>query len=97
MDKFLKNAYIYVLAYILVINAYAFFIMGIDKWKSARKKWRVPEKSIFITAIIGGALGIYSGMRLFHHKTLHNKFKYGIPAIVILNIVAFAYVIYRII
>lgn len=61
------------------------FIMFLDKFKAKHNKWRIPEKKLFITAIIGGSLGILCGMYLFRHKTQHKKFVYGIPAIIILQ------------
>jgi uncharacterized membrane protein YsdA (DUF1294 family) len=81
--------------YIIVINIAAFIIMGIDKNKARRNKRRISEKSIFTAAIIGGALGVYLGMRFFHHKTKHLKFTLGIPVVVIINMVMFAYILQR--
>lgn len=81
--------------YIIVINIVAFIIMGIDKNKAQRNKRRISEKSIFTTAFIGGALGVYLGMRFFHHKTKHLEFTVGIPAAVIINMVIFGYLMQR--
>jgi uncharacterized membrane protein YsdA (DUF1294 family) len=81
--------------YIIVINIAAFIIMGIDKNKAQRNKRRISEKSIFTTAFIGGALGVYLGMRFFHHKTKHLEFTVGIPAAVIINMVIFGYLMQR--
>jgi len=78
--------------YLAIINIYGLSIMGIDKWKASLKGRRIPERVLFTIAFIGGSAGVYLGMRLFHHKTLHNKFKYGIPVILIVNIVAMYYV-----
>jgi uncharacterized membrane protein YsdA (DUF1294 family) len=81
--------------YIIVINIAAFIIMGIDKNKAQRNKRRISEKSIFTTAFIGGALGVYLGMRFFHHKTKHLEFTVGIPVAVIINMVIFGYLMQR--
>lgn len=75
--------------YLLVINIAGFFIMGIDKTKAKADAWRVPEKTLFIIALLGGCVGVWLGMYTFHHKTRHWYFKYGIPAIVLVEIVAF--------
>ena len=73
--------------YLLVINIIGFFIMGIDKAKAKADAWRIPEKTLFSIAFIGGAFGVWMGMYHFHHKTRHWYFKYGIPCIVAINIV----------
>lgn len=72
--------------YLLVINVIGFLIMGIDKAKAKADAWRIPEKTLFIIAFLGGALGVWGGMYNFHHKTRHWYFKYGIPCIVVVNI-----------
>lgn len=72
--------------YIFVFNAIAFIMVGYDKKRAIKEKWRVPEKKFFIFALLGGALGVYIGMNHFRHKTLHMHFAYGIPLIIILNI-----------
>ena len=61
-------------------------IMGADKIKARRGSRRVPEKTLFLIAAIGGSVGIWAGMYIFRHKTLHKKFKFGIPAIIIAQI-----------
>lgn len=81
--------------YILLVNIVAFLIMGIDKHRAQRNKWRISESSIFAVGIIGGGLGILLGMRFFHHKTKHLKFTLGIPVEVILNIVMFGYILQK--
>lgn len=67
--------------YLIVINLGGFILMGYDKRKAVKNKWRVPESRMFLTAALGGSIGVWLGMRHFHHKTLHPQFKYGIPAI----------------
>lgn len=82
--------------YLIFINVSGIIIMGIDKRKSRKRAYRIPEKTLFITAFLGGAAGILTGMRLFHHKTLHKKFVYGIPLILIINVIASIYIFKRI-
>ena len=60
--------------------------MGIDKLKARKRAWRIPESTLFVIAIIGGSLGTTIGMHLFHHKTRHWYFLYGMPAILFVQI-----------
>lgn len=62
-----------------LLNLYSFLLMGHDKSLARKKAWRIPEARFFTLALLGGALGIWFGMRVFHHKTKHNQFVYGIP------------------
>lgn len=93
MGKLPDSPSFYIILYMLILNIYSFVIMGTDKWKSSRNGWRTPEKRFFACASVGGAAGIYLGMRVFHHKTLHNKFRYGIPALLLLNIIIYAFLL----
>lgn len=72
--------------WLAVINLVAFLAMGIDKYKAARQKWRIPEKTLFLLAIIGGSVGGICGIYVFRHKTLHKNFTLGFPAILILQV-----------
>ena len=76
-----------VLAYLVVINVVTFVTFGIDKWKARNHRWRIPESTLLGLAVIGGSIGAYFGMRFWHHKTMHLKFEYGIPAILLLQLV----------
>lgn len=67
--------------YFITINIIGFALMGIDKKRAIRGAWRISEASLFLTALLGGALGCTLGMRHFRHKTKHWYFKYGMPAI----------------
>ncbi len=69
------------LLYLVAVNLVTFFIYGIDKFKSKRARWRVPEATLLWLAAVGGSIGAWLGMKLWHHKTLHKKFRYGIPLI----------------
>jgi len=73
--------------YLLGVNVIGFAMMGIDKWKAKKRAWRIPETTLFIVAIIGGALGSVLGMHLFRHKTKHWYFLYGMPAILVIHII----------
>jgi uncharacterized membrane protein YsdA (DUF1294 family) len=73
---------------IVIINIVTFIIYGIDKYKAKKGKWRIPENSLIGLAIIGGSIGAYLGMRVWHHKTMHLKFKYGIPLIIVIQLIA---------
>lgn len=68
-------------AYGLLINVITFFLYGMDKWKARRSKWRIPESTLIWMAVLGGSIGALLGIRVWHHKTLHPKFRYGVPAI----------------
>ena len=72
---------------IVIINIVTFIIYGIDKYKAKKGKWRIPENSLIGLEIIGGSIGAYLGMRVWHHKTMHLKFKYGIPLIIAIQMV----------
>lgn len=72
--------------YFIVINLIGFLSMYLDKYKAKKHLWRIPEATLFIIAIIGGSIGSILGMRIFHHKTRHWYFVYGMPAILIVQI-----------
>ena len=72
-----------ILLYIVLINILTFFIYGIDNLKAKKSKWRVSENTLIGMAIIGGSIGAWLGMKIWHHKTLHKKFKYGVPLILV--------------
>lgn len=77
--------------YLLAINIVSFFLYGIDKYKAKKNKWRISEATLLMMAVIGGSIGAWVGMRLWHHKTMHKKFKYGIPIIIILQVCLVVY------
>ena len=72
--------------YLVTINAVTFFVYGIDKWKARRSRWRISEASLLLLAVLGGSLGAWLGMQVWRHKTLHKKFRYGIPLIIIVQV-----------
>ena len=81
--------------YLTVINVVAFFMYGIDKRKAKKSKWRISEAALLMMAVLGGSIGAWLGMKVWHHKTLHKKFRYGIPLILIAQIVLVLLVLYR--
>ena len=81
------------LYYLIVINAITFITYGIDKWKARKNKWRIPESTLLLLAVFGGSIGAFLGMRVWRHKTMHKKFKYGIPSILVLQIGLLLYLI----
>ena len=84
------------LIYLAAINVLTFFMYGIDKVKAKRSKWRISEAALLWMAVIGGSIGAWQGMKIWHHKTMHKKFKYGVPAIIILQISVIVYIARRV-
>ena len=77
--------------YLLGINAVTFIVYGIDKYKAKKARWRIPEATLLLLAVLGGSIGAWMGMKVWHHKTKHKKFKYGIPAILLIQIALMTY------
>ena len=80
-----------VLVYLVTINVVTFFMYGIDKWKAKKSKWRIRETALLGLAVLGGSIGAWLGMKVWHHKTLHKKFKYGVPVIIIIQLALICY------
>ena len=74
------------LVWLAVINLLTFIVYGADKRRARKGKWRVPEKRLFLLPLLGGSIGALLGMRVFHHKTKHWYFVWGIPAILLAQI-----------
>ena len=79
------------LYYLIVINIVTFLIYGIDKWKAKQGSWRISEATLLMLAVIGGSIGALLGMKVWRHKTQHKKFKYGLPLILIIQIILIGY------
>ncbi len=79
--------------FLLVMNVLAFALMGIDKLKAKAGVWRVPEKTLFLVTALFGGLGGTLGMYFFRHKTKHWYFKFGFPALLVVQIVLLALVL----
>ena len=82
-----------IICYLLAVNIVTFLLYGIDKYKAKKGKWRISEATLLMMAAIGGSIGALAGMRLWHHKTMHKKFKYGIPVIIILQVALAVYLL----
>ena len=74
------------LVWLAVIYLLTFIVYGADKRRARKGKWRVPEKTLFLLPLLGGSIGALLGMRVFHHKTKHWYFVWGIPAILLAQI-----------
>ena len=81
--------------YLLIINAISFLLMLTDKQKAVKNKWRIPEKVLLTTAVLGGSLGVMGGMYAVRHKTLHSTFSLGVPILFALQVTAFFFLLYR--
>ena len=79
------------LYYLIVSNIVTFLVYGIDKWKAKQGSWRISEATLLILAVIGGSIGALLGMKVWRHKTQHKKFKYGLPLILIIQIILIGY------
>ncbi|MBA2873764.1 DUF1294 domain-containing protein [Thermaerobacillus caldiproteolyticus] len=75
--------------YMFFINILGCFIMAIDKQKARKRKWRIAESTIWCVSLIGGAIGTTIGMHLFHHKTKHRLFRYGLPLLAFLDVIVY--------
>ena len=74
--------------YLVFINVLGFLLMGMDKRKAKKHLWRIPEKSLFLAAVLGGSIGSILGMYVFRHKTKKMIFVIGMPVILILQVIA---------
>ena len=81
------NPISFLIIYFVIINIVGFALMGIDKRKAIKRTFRIPEATLFIVALIGGSIGSILGMQVFRHKTRHWYFAFGMPAILVFQIV----------
>lgn len=72
--------------YLVIINLIGVYVMWADKRRAKKNLWRIPEKVLFIVALLGGAFGTTYGMYQFRHKTKHWYFKFGFPLILLLEV-----------
>ena len=84
-----------ILAALLLVNIVTFATYGIDKRKAQKGRWRIPESTLLLLAFFGGAIGALMGMRVFHHKTKHWKFKILVPLFLVLQLALIVWLIYR--
>lgn len=83
----MKEIWIILIVYLSAVNLTGFILMGVDKSKAKRRKWRIPEATLFLVALIGGSIGSIAGMYIFRHKTKHLYFVIGMPVILALQII----------
>lgn len=74
--------------YLLAVNVLTFIVYGVDKWKARHGRWRVPEATLMGLAALGGSVGAWLAMQIFRHKTQKKKFRYGVPALFVLQVAA---------
>ncbi|NLC64026.1 MAG: DUF1294 domain-containing protein [Thermoanaerobacterales bacterium] len=80
-----------VIVIILSLNLVGFLLIGLDKYKSKRNKWRIKEITFFIFAALGGSVGVLAGRYFFRHKTKHPSFVFGLPLIIVLQLILIIY------
>lgn len=88
------NSFDIIILYAVAVNVVSFIVMGVDKRRAIKRAWRIPESTLFVLAIIGGSIGSIIGMHLFHHKTRHWYFLYGMPVILALQIILILAVVF---
>ena len=88
------NIYI-ILTSIALINFITFIVYGIDKYKARKGKWRISENSLLLLAVIGGSIGAWLGIKIWHHKTMHKKFCYGIPLVILVQVAILIYFLHH--
>ena len=81
------------ICYLLAVNIATLFLYGFDKYKAKKGQWRISEATLLTMATIGGSIGTWAGMRIWHHKTMHKRFKYGIPLIIIMQVALTVYLL----
>lgn len=79
---------------LLAVNAAAFFLYGLDKWKAVYGRRRIREMTLLLVAAAGGSAGAFLAMRFFHHKTRHAVFQFGVPILFLLQ-AAFAFFLWK--
>ena len=84
---------IFLILYLITVNALAFLIMLMDKRRARKKLWRIPESTLFTVALLGGSIGALTGMYCFRHKTKHFKYLLGLPTLLIVNLLALYYIV----
>jgi uncharacterized membrane protein YsdA (DUF1294 family) len=91
MRDFLLSPAGLVSLWLLLINLATFLVYGADKRRARKGAWRIPERTLFLLPLLGGSAGALLGMYIFHHKTKHWYFKFGIPLILLLQIALFVW------
>lgn len=84
MEQFLL---FFATSYLAVMTVVGFAIMGIDKRKSIKKAWRIPERTLILIAFLGGGIGSFLGMYMFRHKTKHSSFVILLPVAAVIYVI----------
>ncbi len=90
----MKMSFAYISLYLLMVNLLAFALYAIDKRKARKQRWRIAESILLCIAFLGGSLGAYIAMAVFHHKTLHKKFTICVPLFLLLQVCAIVGLLY---
>lgn len=85
----------FVLACLGGINVLTFLLYGLDKWLAKTHRRRIPEVRLLLLAVVGGSVGAWVGMKVWHHKTLHRKFCFGVPLILLLQLALLLWMLMR--
>ena len=85
----------YLLIWLAAANLLGFVLMGADKRRARKGLWRIPERTLFLSAILGGSVGTIAGMWTFRHKTKHWYFVFGMPLILLAQLAAAYYFLIR--
>lgn len=88
------NTFTVILLYLELVNLAAFVLLGIDKRRARRGRWRIPETTLMLSALLGGSIGALAGMYLFRHKTRKPRFTVGIPVILVMEVLFFLLLFY---
>lgn len=83
------------LAYITLMNLIGFISMGVDKRRAVKHQWRIPEKTLFLIAFLGGSLGSVLAMHCFHHKTKAKPLSYLLPCCLILHVIVLGFAAFQ--
>lgn len=81
--------------YVVIVNLIAFVAMGVDKRRARRHQWRIRERTLLMLAALGGSVGAWAGMAVFRHKTRHNSFRFGVPALLFVQLALAIWLICR--
>lgn len=80
-----------IFVYLLIINIFSFVLFAVDKRRSQKGGWRIEERNLLLSALLGGSLGAWLGMYILHHKTRHIKFYMGLPLIILVQAILIIY------
>jgi uncharacterized membrane protein YsdA (DUF1294 family) len=75
----------------IIMNLIGLIVMKIDKDRAKKHQYRISEKTLWLIAVFGGAIGTTAGMQLFRHKTKHLNFKIGFPFLAVAEVILLGY------